>query len=490
MTVPTARRRPFRRAGETDARAAGRQLPGRGRWIHHWEPDDPDFWAASGRRVARRNLIWSVLAEHIGFSVWTLLSVVQLSLGQRYGFTANQLLWLVGVASIVGAAVRLPYSFAPTRFGGRNWTVVSALLLVVPAGLLTWALGTAHPPFWAFLVIAALLGLGGGNFASSMANISSFYPVGRQGLPLGLNAAGGNIGVATGQLLVPLAVIPLLGLAGAGLVWIPVALVAAAGAYLFMDNLAAAESAFDRRDIARVLRGRHVWVMSVLYIGTFGSFIGYSFTFPLLIQSQFPGINVVHYAFLGALVGSLSRPVGGWLADRLGGARVTVGGFLAMGLGIGAVAMAIGSGSFPIFLAAFLLVFVTAGIGNGSTYKMIPAICTAQALRATAGPASAEREKVGRTTVGPPTVGRAVAIGRRDTAAVIGITSAIGAAGGFFISQGFRVSLLETGSIAPALVTFAVFYAGCLALTWWCYLRRQAAITQVPVSPGLVPAQI
>jgi MFS transporter, NNP family, nitrate/nitrite transporter len=307
-----------------------------------------------------------------------------------------------------------------------------------------------------------------------MANISTFYPVSKQGLPLGLNAAGGNVGVATGQLLLPLLVIPLMGLSGAGLVWVPLIVIAGAGAWFAMDNLATARSAFDRGDLARVSRNPHTWVMSILYIGTFGSFIGYSFTFPLLLKSLFPAVPVVHYAFLGALVGSLSRPAGGWLADRYGGARVTLVNFLAMGCGVAGVAVAVRSAGFPLFLGAFLFVFATAGIGNGSTYKMIPAINIAQALRDV--PAAR-----------PEAVARAIEAGRRDTAAVIGMTSAIGAAGGFLISQGFRVSLLETGQITPALIAFTGFYAGCLGLTWWCYLRRRLAVR---VMPSLAHAEI
>src|SRR5690242_19781863 len=200
-----------------------------------WAPEDPAFWSTTGRRVARRNLICSMLVEHLSFNVWTLWSVVAVSLADRH-FSVDELFWLVSLPSLVGAILRIPYTFAPARFGGRTWTTVSALLLGVPATLLTVAARDPHAPYWLFLSAAALAGLGGANFASSMANIAPFFPRRRQGVALGLNAASGNLGVSSVQVLVPL-LIGGLGLAVAGWVWIPLALLAALGAHVFMDNL-------------------------------------------------------------------------------------------------------------------------------------------------------------------------------------------------------------------------------------------------------------
>jgi NNP family nitrate/nitrite transporter-like MFS transporter len=256
--------------------------------------------------------------------VW---SIVAVKLG-AYRFSTDQLFWIVALPNLVGSALRVPYTFAPAVFGGRNWTVVSALLLLVPAALLAVAVGDPGTPYWAFLAIAATAGLGGGNFASSMANISYFYPQSRQGWALGLNAAGGNIGVSSVQLLMPI-VIGAFGLAAAGLFWVPFILAAAVGAFAFMDNLTIAKTA--PRDQLKIVTRGQTWIMSILYIGTFGSFIGYSTAFPLLIRSQFPDdTSLVTYAFAGALVGSLVRPLGGRLSDRLGGARVTFVNFAAM----------------------------------------------------------------------------------------------------------------------------------------------------------------
>ncbi|MFI7111959.1 MFS transporter [Nonomuraea sp. NPDC050227] len=419
------------------------------RWITEWHPDDPAFWQRTGRHVARRNLVFSIVAEHLGFTVWTLWSVVATRMG-AYDFSTDQLFWLVALPNLIGAVLRVPYTFGPGRFGGRDFTVAGAALLLVPAVLLGVAVNDPGTPYWLFLVIAALAGVGGGNFASSMANITYFYPRDRQGLALGLNAAGGNVGVSSVQLVVPL-VIGSLGTAAAGWFWIPFIVVAAACAWFFMDNLAGARA--EPREQLAVAGRAQTWIMSVLYVGTFGSFIGYSTAFPLLSKSLFPQAPYAAVAFAGPLLGSLVRPVGGWLADRLGGARVTQWNFAAMGAGV-LLAWAAGvAGGFWLFFLAFQLLFLAAGIGNGSTYRMIPAIFHAKAV--------AERGACPE----------ALLHGRRQAAAAIGVISAVGALGGFLVNRAFGMAFAAAGNPAPAFLAFAVFYAGCLALTWWCYTR-------------------
>src|SRR6188508_2194680 len=178
-----------------------------GRWIDDWRPEEPEFWASTGRRVARRNLVWSIFAEHVGFSVWLIWSVSSaFLLAQGFAFTPQQLFLLVALPNLVGSLLRLPYTFAVPRFGGRNWTMVSAALLLVPTLLFAYAVQRPDTPYWAFCLIAATAGFGGGNFASSMANINFFYPAAKKGAALGLNAAGGNAGVAIIQLLLPVIV--------------------------------------------------------------------------------------------------------------------------------------------------------------------------------------------------------------------------------------------------------------------------------------------
>ncbi|MGZ0148393.1 MFS transporter [Kribbella sp. WER1] len=430
------------------------EAPRRGRWIDVWDPEDATFWAGKGRAVARRNLWPSIFAEFLGFSVWQLWSIVVVSM-PKAGFTysTDQLFWLVALPSLVGATLRLPYTFAVPRFGGRNWTTVSALLLLIPTAGLSYFMTQPDTPFWLMALVAATAGVGGGNFASSMTNISFFYPEKEKGFALGVNAAGGNLGVAVVQLLVPIVIVAGAGLTlnRSGLMWLPLIVLAAVWAWKAMANLSVANSSF-RTSIAAAKRP-HTWVISFLYIGTFGSFIGFGAAFPLLIKTTFPDVTPAHYAFLGALVGSVARPFGGKLADRVGGAWVTVCSFVVMGIGIVSAIFALRSESFPAFLASFLVLFVASGIANGSTYRMIPAVFRL-------------------TTADDP--GRA----RREAAACIGIASAVGAYGGFLVPRGFAMSTSHFGSLIPALYVFCGFYVVCLAVTYFCYLRKGGPLSR------------
>lgn len=439
-------------------------------WIDDWEPEDEHFWQRTGRRIARRNLVFSIFSEHLGFSVWLMWSAVVVSLPLAgYSFSADQLFWLVAVPNLVGSTLRIPYTAAVARFGGRNWTVISTVALLVPVAMLYYCVSSAGTPYWMFVLAAGTAGVGGGNFASSMANISYFYPERDKGAALGINAAGGNIGVAVVQIVVPLVIGAGVILQNVALVYLIPILAAIACAWFFMDNLTIAQAKVSEQ--LTVLRNKHAWVMSFLYIGTFGSFIGYSAAFPLLIKSQFAGVQGQYLAFLGPLVGSLSRPVGGWLSDRVSGAKVTAATFVLMGWVTGGVLLSLAVNSFWIFLGSFLLLFVMSGVGNGSTYRMIAAIYRAEALRAIDSGALAER---------------ALARGRIQAAAVIGLASAVGAFGGFLVPRGFGMSMVNTGSITLALLVFLAGYAVMLAVTWWFYLRRVLASW----SPSLAGAHV
>src|SRR3954452_5562809 len=333
-------------------------------WISEWNPEDQTFWNTTGKTIARRNLIWSIVAEHIGFSVWLIWSIVATKLPQAgFHYSTDELFQLVALPGLIGSLMRFPYTFAVTTFGGRNWTIFSASVLVIATCALAYFVSHAETPFWMMLLVASTAGLGGGNFASSMANISFFYPDRMKGWALGLNAAGGNIGVSSVQLLTPILMGTGLftlylaepGLGGfyiqnAGLMWLPLIAIAVIGAFCFMNNLAAARSTFA--DQVVIVKRKHTWIMSWLYIGTFGSFIGYSAAFPLLIKTQFPAITV-SVAFLGPLVGSVAQPFGGWLADRLGGARVTFWNFIAMGIATSGVIYAVETKDFAAFLTMF-----------------------------------------------------------------------------------------------------------------------------------------
>jgi MFS transporter, NNP family, nitrate/nitrite transporter len=453
-------------------------------WIADWDPENEKFWNSKGKIIARRNLIWSIVAEHLGFSIWLIWSIVATKLPQAgFHYTTDQLFQLVALPGLIGSLMRFPYTFAVTTFGGRNWTIFSASVLFIPTIALAYFVTQPDTPFWMMLMVASTAGLGGGNFASSMANISFFYPDRMKGWALGLNAAGGNIGVSSVQLLTPILMgVGLINLyqatpgpggiylPNAGLMWLLPLTMAVIGAILFMNNLSSARSSF--KDQLAIVKRKHTWIMSYIYIGTFGSFIGYSAAFPLLIKTQFPSITVA-IAFLGPLVGSISRPFGGLLADKVGGAIVTFWNFIAMGAATIGVLYFVGTKDFTGFLAMFLILFVTTGIGNGSTYRMIPSIFREENLQKAKATGEA---------------GRALALNsaRIESGAALGFIGAIGACGGYFIPRGFGASIAATGGPQLALEIYLAFYMSCLALTWWYYLRKSYSATAVNLAEARV----
>ena len=437
-----------------------------GRWIDHWEPEDEQFWERTGREVAKRNLVFSVLSEHIGFSVWTLWSVFVLFMGPEYGIDAAGKFFLVSVPTLVGALLRLPYTFAVARFGGRNWTVVSAALLLVPTVAAAFVMqpGTSYTTF---MVVACLAGVGGGNFASSMTNINAFFPERHKGWALGLNAGGGNIGVPVIQ-LVALLVIATAGAGSPRLIlalYIPLIVVAATLSAVYMDNISSVRN--DTGAFSECIREHHTWIMAFLYIGTFGSFIGYSFAFGLVLQNQFgrTPLQAASLTFIGPLLGSLIRPFGGRLADRYGGARVTFLNFIAMVIASAVILLGSAARSLPIYAAGFIVLFVLTGVGNGSTYKMIPAIFRGKALAAIANGGD-ERTQLLRA--------------RRVAGAAIGIIGAVGALGGVLINMAFRQSFLVATTGDPAFWAFIAFYLACIVVTYVVYLRPVPAEVHHP----------
>ena len=494
----------FKAVPDTVIPASGRRS--RGHWIDHWEPEDEAFWESTGKAIARKNLMFSIFAENIGFSIWVLWTIVVLNLANA-GITLSlsDLFWLTAVPNLIGSTLRIPYTFAVPRFGGRVWTTISASLLLIPCLLLAivvpsgWLADQSHgTQMLVLLACAATAGFGGGNFSSSMANISFFYPEGKKGFALGLNAAGGNLGVAIAQLVVPLALIVgvpaaavklpahQVHLANAGLIWLPFIVIAALGAWLYMDSLTQAKA--DTSSYTKALRHGQTWVMSILYIGTFGSFIGYSFALPLVIKNTFPEFLGHHVfiatylaglGFVGALIGSIARPAGGWLSDRVGGARVTLACFVGMGAFTAVAIAGVNAHSFTVFFAAYMVIFLFAGMGNGSTYRMIPAIFA----------------ELGRREGGDPIDFK------RRAAAVIGIAGAVGAFGGFLIQVAFRQASLDVAALVkaaktpaeklavaqahqdwsiPALWVFLGGYVVFAAMTWFFYLRRASAESRIP----------
>lgn len=451
--------------------------------LTHWEPEDPTFWEKTGARIASRNLWISIPALMLAFSIWMLWSVVVVNL-DKVGFdlSKNQMFWLTAVPALSGATLRIFYSFLVPIFGGRKWTVISTLSLLIPAVGMGLALQDPETGFGTLLVLAALCGFGGGNFSSSMANISFFFPKAKKGTATGLNAGIGNLGVSVVQFVVPLVISgAMVGVGGdglsfteangqtktlwlqnAGFVWVPFILLSALAAWFGMNDIASAKASFA--DQAVIFRRRHNWLMCWLYIGTFGSFIGFSAGLAMLTKAQFPDVNPTQYAFLGPLVGALTRPVGGWVSDRLGGARVTLWTFALMVLAVLGVMAFLpgeqGGGNFHGFLAMFIALFALTGVGNGSTFRMIPVIFLTERARAAGSSPEAQKQ--------------AVLDGNKEAAAVLGFSGAIGAYGGFFIPKSFGTSIEMTGGVDAALWGFIAFYLSCLLITWWYYARKGA----------------
>ena len=432
-----------------------------GRWIANWDAENKGQWENEGRSIAKRNLYWSIFAEFLGFVVWQLWSIVVVQLpAAGFTFNTSEIFWLISIPSLVGATLRIPYTFMVPKFGGRNWTIISALLLLIPSAGLALCVANPQTPFGVMLLVAALAGFGGGNFASSMANITFFYPSREKGWALGLNAAGGNLGAAVAQLVVPVAVTLLaagtVNLPMAGLVWIPLILLASFGAWKYMNNLTSAKG--DVAGSVAALKEPHLWIMAFLYIGTFGSFIGFAGVFPKLIKDYFPefsaipvGAVALSLAFLGPLVGSLARPYGGRMADRMGGARMTIASFAWMAATTLVMIWTLPLKNFWLFLALFLLLFVASGFGNGATYRMIPVIFATSSRAARKGASPSQTQRLASSS--------------------LGLISAVGAYGGVVIPQVLNASNSTSGSYTPAFYGFVGAYAVMLTVTWLCYIR-------------------
>jgi NNP family nitrate/nitrite transporter-like MFS transporter len=530
--------------------------------IKQWNVEDPKFWESTGKSVANRNLWISIPSLLCGFAVWLMWSIITVQMiNAGFPFKPEQLFTLSAIAGLTGATLRIPSSFFIRIAGGRNTIVFTTALLMIPAFGTGVALQDQNTPLWVFQFLAFLSGFGGGNFASSMSNISFFFPKRMQGLALGLNAGLGNAGVTTMQILIPLVMtMAMLGAMGgdpvalvqpsgsligkepagaltyiqnAGFVWlfllVPLAVVgwfgmnniateevtpnpgnpisamskimgmlligfltAAAGLYIILPapvGLGApgwakwfvlAGILFATVLLMKMIPGdikpnlqrqfkifgnRHTWVMSIIYTMTFGSFIGYSAGFALAIKVIFgfshvmgPEGVMVHtavnpnapsalmYAWMGPFIGALIRPIGGWIADKVGGAKVTQFTTIVMigaALGVAyymkaAYQSATPEAFFMPFFLLFLVLFAMSGIGNGSTFRTISQVFPKEQ----AGPA-------------------------------LGWTSAVAAYGAFIIPQVFGEQI-KASTPENALYGFAIFYAVCLLLNWWYYLGPKA----------------
>ena len=453
--------------------------------IADWRPEDEDFWRSRGKAIARRNLGISTYCLMLSFAVWMVWSVVVARLPAiGFDFTTDQLFWLAALPGLSGATLRIFYAFLVPIFGGRLWTTLSTASLLIPAFGIGYAVQSPDTPYLIFLVLALLCGLGGGNFASSMANISYFFPKAEKGNALALNAGLGNLGVSVMQFLVP--VVVTMGLFGAlggqaqvasdgtqlwmqnaGFVWVPFVMLGAIAAWFGMNDILSAKSSFA--DQSAIFGRLHTWLMCWLYTGTFGTFIGMSAGFPLLAKLVFPDVNALKYAFVGPLLGAISRAATGWVSDRYGGARVSFWVFVVQIVAIVGMIWFLDARSFPGFFSMVLLLFIASGVGNASTFQMVPGIM---------------RREIDRTEPALPEPQRR-AQAERESAAVIGFTSAIAAYGAFYIPKAYGSSIQMTGAADTALWGFLVFYLSCAALTWFAYSGPRGVLRDLERKPAL-----
>ena len=526
--------------------------------ISKWDVEDAGFWEASGKSIAKKNLWISIPALLLAFAVWIMWSVIATKL-KEYGYNfgmitdgmsseevagklkeINSLYYtLPAIAGLAGATLRIPNSFLVGIGGGRNVIFVTTALLLIPTVGVGFALSDVNTPYVAFAILAALSGFGGGNFSSSMSNISYFFPKKMQGTSLGLNAGIGNLGVGVMQKTIPLVIglflfsaldkdgiivrnQALAGIQNAGWVWVPLLVISAIAAFFGMNNVITGTPKLPstREGIFKTLYlvalglvtagigawmlvflkinmwivlpvviiltvmlmkyatpgemknnlnkqfaifgNKHNWIMTIIYTMTFGSFIGFSAAFPKLCQDIFVYSDAANpefinpnapdfltWVFIGPVIGALIRPVGGWLSDKIdSGAKVTAGSTIIQIAATLAVAYFIvqarNSASPEVywwpFFACFMLLFLTTGIGNGSTFRSIPNIFSKEQ----AGP-------------------------------VLGWTAAIAAYGAFIIPKVFGQQI-QAGTPEKALYGFAAYYVICLILNWWYYQGPRAEI--------------
>lgn len=436
--------------------AAGQRMDKKkGRIGSDWNPENPAFWETEGKYHARRNLWISVPSLMLAFIVWQIWSVVAVRLNDiGFSFSQEQLFTLAAIPGLVGATLRFFYTFGVGAIGGRNWTVLSTAVLAIPAVGIGTAVQNPDTPYSVMLLLAALCGLGGGSFSSSVANISFFFPKKEKGTALGINGGLGNMGVSVVQFVTPLIITTgtfaaiggdgqmlasgqRLWLQNAAFIWVIPILILTVVAFFGMDNIPNAKQSVSEQFI--IVKRKHTWIMTWLYVATFGSFIGYSAAFPLLLKAQFP--NYVALAFLGAFVAAAFRPIGGWISDKFGGARVTAAALIVMSVGAGAVIIFLQHKNFTGFLVSFLVLFMAAGIGSGSTFQMIPNIFPV-----------------------------------KEAAPVLGFTAAFAAYGSFFIPKLFGWSVNTTGTPVTAFYYFIGFYIVSFLLNWYYYQRKNAEV--------------
>lgn len=426
-------------------------------WLEQWDPEDETAWESGGKTLAWRTMEITTANLTMAFVTWFFVSAIVVKFGAAgISLSTRQLFWLTAMPGLAGGTLRIVHTFLVPIVGTRRVVAFSTALLLMP--LLGWTFALEHPgsPYWLLLLLALLTGLGGGNFSSFMPSTSLFFPRRLQGRALGLQAGIGNFGVSLVQFVTPWVIgFAVIGsaehsstgkavwLQNAAMIWIPFVIVLSLVAWFGLKNVPVRANVREQSDI---FKEKHTWVMTSLYIMTFGSFAGFSAIFPLLIKRTYGGFPngpvPLHYAFVGPLVGSAARVLAGPITDRYGGARITtISGFGLLGSAIGTCFFLkpTSTGAFPGFLGFMLALFFFAGIGNASTFKQIPMIFAA-----------------------------------RQAGGVLGWMSAVAAYGPFLFAAVIGTVISSSGSAIPFFVGCAVFYALNIPLNWWFYARKGA----------------
>lgn len=428
--------------------------PSRQEILRHWDPENKTFWEKYGERIAKQNLYTSTWSLVLSFVVWTLWATIAAKLNSiGFNFTADQLFTLAALPGLVGATARLFYTYLPSLMGGKNATFLTTALLLFPIIGLGHALQDTSTSYDTFVMLVAFIGIAGGNFSASMANIGFFFPMAHKGLALGINAGVGNLGVSLIYLTAPLLLgWNLSGLFGPGMptvdggvlyiqnvcyFWAVPTVITLGLIWKFMDNLPLPKQ--SPKSMFSIFGNKHTWLMCWIYTCGFGSFIGFSAALGLLVSKEFPEVSFSMAAFIGPFIGAGVRPIGGWLADKIDcGSRITLISLFVMVAAAVVSLLGLQAHNFGMFFAAFLLLFLTTGFVNGASFRMIPYIFKNPA----------------------------------QSSLVTGFTAAIAAYGAFFIPKLFGWSYSSYNSVSPAFYVLIAFMVSTIVITWWFYDRK------------------
>jgi len=440
-------------------------------WLEKWTPEDEVFWEETGSRIAWRTLTITTVTLIISFATWFMMSAIVVRMPAiGFNFTPNQLFWLAAMPGLAGGTLRIVHTFLLPTFGTRHIVTVATLLKLIPCVGIGFAVMDPNTPYWVFLVLAFTAGFGGGDFSSFMPSTSVFFPKRLQGTALGIQAGLGNFGVSLTQFLTPLVIS--IGVAGssqtlqklepqtkqvvstssvwlqnAAFLYIPFIVILAIAAWFILKSIPIKASFREQLDI---FKDKHTWFCTITYMMTFGGFSGLSAVFPLLIATlygKFPnGPDPLVYAFYGPLIGSASRIVFGFVADRVGGAILTqICGLAKIAIYIAMIGLGLftptSMDQFPLFVGLILALFFFTGMGNAGTFRQYPIIFGANP---------------------------------RQAAGVIGWTAAIAAYGPFIFSVSIGAVTAAYGNALPFVYVLIAFFAIATAINWWFYTRKGA----------------